>query len=162
MRTIQACFLGAASILLMTSTAWSDDIFCADKSGKLSVRTACKKGERIVPVNIPGPPGPKGDSGIDGDIGPAGVSGYEIVQAYTPLDTEVGKTATAYCPDGKKVFGGGGHGISADGTTIAASNPQHGVDGLSGGAWTASARYEPAADGFVWRLVVIAICAKVE
>lgn len=160
-RTITACFLGAASTLLMTSNAWSDDIFCADKSGKLSVRAACKKGERIVPVNIPGPPGPKGDPGINGDVGPAGISGYEIIPAYTSLDTEVGKTATAFCPEGKRVLGGGGHGISADGTTVAASYPQQAVDGTSGGAWTAYARYEPAAAGFVWRLVVYAICAKV-
>lgn len=161
MRTIRACLLGAASLLMMTSTAWSDDIFCADKSGKLSIRTSCKKGERIVPVNIPGPPGAKGDPGNDGEIGPAGISDYEIVPAYTSLDTEIGKTATAFCPVGKRVLGGGAHGISADGTTMAASYPQQGADGISGGAWTAYARYEPAAAGHVWRLVVYAICAKV-
>jgi hypothetical protein len=65
-------------------------------------------------VGVAGPQGPKGDTGATGSAGPAGpagtvgVSGYEIVSVSTNLNSKSSNVATASCPSGKKVVGGGG------------------------------------------------------
>ena len=55
-----------------------------------------------------GPAGPQGPGGPQGPAGPDGVAGLEIVHATTAADSDGEKTATAACPAGKKVVGGGG------------------------------------------------------
>jgi hypothetical protein len=61
-----------------------------------------------------GPQGPKGDAGPvgaqgpKGDTGRAGVSGYEVVTAEAQAGLFGRQTATAHCPLGKQVVGGGG------------------------------------------------------
>ena len=65
-----------------------------------------------LPVGGQGPAGPAGPQGPGGPQGPAGqngVAGVEIVHATTAADSDGEKTATAACPAGKKVVGGGGY-----------------------------------------------------
>jgi hypothetical protein len=58
-----------------------------------------------LPAGPQGPQGPKGDKG---DSGAPGISGYERVVALGPvLNAGDHATATATCPAGKKVLGGG-------------------------------------------------------
>ena len=67
-----------------------------------------------LPVGGQGPAGPAGPQGPGGPQGPAGqngVAGLEIVHATTAADSDGEKTATAACPAGKKVVGGGGYAV---------------------------------------------------
>jgi hypothetical protein len=58
-----------------------------------------------LPTGPQGPQGPKGDKG---DRGAPGISGYERVVGQGPvLNSGEHATATAPCPAGKKVLGGG-------------------------------------------------------
>jgi len=56
-----------------------------------------------------GPPGPQGPEGPQGAAGPPGpgVSQYEVATGIAFLQPGTGDTATASCPTGKKVLGGG-------------------------------------------------------
>jgi len=65
-----------------------------------------------LPAGQQGPAGPAGPQGPAGPAGPAGqngVAGLEIVHSTTAIDSDGEKTATATCPAGKKVVGGGGY-----------------------------------------------------
>ncbi|MFN8222609.1 MAG: hypothetical protein U0R50_05090 [Gaiellales bacterium] len=69
-----------------------------------------------------GPPGAKGDTGErgergdKGDKGDPGLAGVQIVTASSANDNLGGlKEATASCPSGKKVIGGGTESISSPG-----------------------------------------------
>lgn len=65
-----------------------------------------------LPAGQQGPAGPAGPQGPAGPAGPAGqngVAGLEIVHSQTAIDSDPEKTATAACPAGKKVVGGGGY-----------------------------------------------------
>ena len=104
-----------------------------------------------------GPAGPAGPAGPTGPAGPAGVSGWEIVTVLTAIDTSVTKAATAYCPPGKVVLGGGGF-TGSDAAAVTNSFAQHG-DGQPGRAWEMTAT-KLVNDGASWRLVVQAICAN--
>lgn len=74
-------YLSAALLTLLLHCTASDagaaDLFCVDKSGKLTVRTACKKGERSISLGAPGPQGPVGPQGTAGPVGPGGLSLYD-------------------------------------------------------------------------------------
>jgi hypothetical protein len=112
--------------------------------------------------------------------GPAGVSGYEIVAADgssneagvaigshqgNAVDAQQTQTATAYCPPGKKVTGGGVDVSFAPGITVNASHPQNppGQTGPSArdGGWTGIATIDPYLAGRLWNINVWAFCAAV-
>lgn len=60
------------------------------------------------PQGIPGPTGVPGQPGPQGAQGTSGISGYEIVEANSLFNnTERTKIASALCPAGKVVLGGG-------------------------------------------------------
>jgi hypothetical protein len=60
------------------------------------------------------PQGPKGDKGDTGSQGPPGLSGVEIVTANSVNNNAGGlKEATATCPAGKKMTGGGAQAVSS-------------------------------------------------
>jgi hypothetical protein len=97
----------------------------------------------------------QGVAGAIGPIGPAGtpgVSGWEIVTAMTPIDTDANKSVTAYCPASKVVVGGGGFGGNTQ-----SSFAQNSLSGEPGRAWALYATYP---EGLSWRLVVQAICVN--
>jgi Collagen triple helix repeat (20 copies) len=100
-----------------------------------------------------GPQGPKGDTGATGPQGPPGMSGMEVVTA-----TGV-RVATAECPAGKVIVGGGGH--AAQITAALSQSEPTGFTGPaqgSGGtfsAWSVTAVQANAA------VQATAICAKV-
>jgi len=72
------------------------------KNGSL-VAADFKAGQ--LPAGRQGPAGPQGPKG---DSGSPGISGYERVTTYTPpLNAGQFATASAECPAGKKVLGGG-------------------------------------------------------
>jgi hypothetical protein len=94
------------------------------------------------PVGPPGPAGSTGPAGPTGPVGPAGPTDSQIVEGTavsTPFNAPAGTifTATATCPAGKKVLGGGFQ-LSV---TITAQFAR--VDGMGSypsgpSAWTAS------------------------
>jgi hypothetical protein len=131
--------------------------------------TNCKSGETALDWSVQGPPGPagaqgaqglQGPQGVPGPAGAPGISGYERVLAQTAADTLDVKVATAECPSGKKVLGGGalvasppgGHQI---GVFIGDDFPR-----ADGQAWTVTAS-ESVENGAVWSLTAFAICAYV-
>lgn len=77
-----------------------------------------------------GDQGPQGDSGaqgrqgIQGPQGPAGVSGYQLVIGTTTAAGQSPAVASAQCPSGKHVLGGGGTpSVAGDDSAIVRSYP---------------------------------------
>lgn len=102
--------------------------------------------------------GPQGPQGVKGPAGPSGISGYEVVGLASPTSNGYKNlSASAKCPDGKKMLGGGGY-VSPSGepAAIYASWPDTGRN-----QWTVSARQYAADTQTYWGLYVFAICAKV-
>ena len=123
--------VGVAALLLGGSlgasmAAWADGegeviTGChSNQTGLLRVvsdTAQCRAEETVIQWNqqgVPGPPGPQGPEGPAGPTGPqgpaGGFSGYEIVSLeFTVPRSTVDFTyvATAFCPAGKLVVGGG-------------------------------------------------------
>jgi hypothetical protein len=117
----------------------------------------------IGPQGPQGPPGTgaQGPQGPEGPVGPQGppgtVTGFELVNVSSPTGGAASYTATAFCPAGKLLVGGG-YGISdVPGTfMVMASGPDHPVGAPSVG-WTVIAR---RTDGTVdWSVEAKALCA---
>jgi hypothetical protein len=126
----------------------------------------CKRNERPLDWNRQGVPGS---------------SGYQIVKAEggsnepgvavgshpgTTLDEQGTQYATAYCPSGKKVTGGGVDVSFAPGITVNASYPQNpwGQTGPSeqDGGWSGYATIDASLQGSRrWTIKVWAFCAAV-
>lgn len=103
-----------------------------------------------------GAQGAKGDKGDKGEAGTPGVSNVQIVNDSSVNNTATGlKTATASCPSGKKVIGGGAEIQSSPIYPITVNKP---LADLSG--WTASG-FKEAASGAFWGVVAYAVCATV-
>ena len=101
------------------------------------------------PKGDPGPQGPKGDTGHPGA---PGISGWQFVVAVqSTLAPGAKATASALCPDGKKVLGGGFN--VPDNFTVTESR------GMTfGGAWEAAVKNN-GLSGAIWS--VYAVCANV-
>jgi hypothetical protein len=84
---------------------------------------------------------------------PGGLAGWEIITVLTDIDTAQTKAATANCPSGKIVVGGGGF---TGGSSHAITNS---FAQFNGTAWQMTATKLNPNDGQSWRLVVQAICA---
>jgi hypothetical protein len=118
------------------------------KDGSL-LAAAFKAGQ--LPAGATGPQGAQGPKGDMGATGPAGIAGVELVVGPTSI-VNAGQLggATAYCPAGKKVLGGGGG--SEGNTTITNSGPgtdaQWGVNVVNN-------------EAFAVEVAAYAICAKV-
>ena len=88
-----------------------------------------------------GATGAKGDKGDPGEPGPAGVSGYQIVNSgiVNRGDAQLGPLGdrlVVYCPEGKKVVGGGEFVFAGN---VYASRPIFGSTlGADGSGWTSS------------------------
>jgi len=88
---------------------------CYDKqSGQVRIIDAednmpkgCGPKESSVSWNVQGAAGQDGQDGQDGTDGQDGVSGYERVYAQSAMNSSYEKNVWAYCPDGKKIIGGG-------------------------------------------------------
>jgi len=107
------------------------------------------------PVGPAGPAGAPGATGATGPAGVPGISGLEIVTVSSATDSLGLKLATASCPVGKKVIGGGGRLVGASGfVALDESYPlgttQYRVYG---------SEVNPTASN--WRVDAFAICASV-
>jgi hypothetical protein len=135
---------------------------------------------QLGPQGLPGPQGPQGEAGLQGEMGlqgpqgepgpqgaagPAGISGYEVVYYESNFDSETPKRGGAFCPNGKRVIGGGaevfpgiavGGGLRNSPAAITSSLPVL----LTYDEWFASAS-EITPDNGNWQLSVYAICANV-
>lgn len=177
-RTVVAAIAAASVAIAVSSIAYatteaSDATISAcyrEKSGALRVIDAnsgesCKKREKLLAWNRQGMPG---------------VSGYQIVKAEggsnqpgvavgshpgTTLDEQHTQHATAYCPPGKKVTGGGVDVSFAPGISVNASYPQNpwGQTGPSeqDGGWSGYATIDPSVQDRLWTIKVWAFCATV-
>ncbi len=122
------------------------------KAGQLPVGPAGDRGAQ----GPTGPQGPIGPQGLQGVPGGPGISGYEIVTSESPFSSDPGRGATADCPTGKVVIGGGGRVFgSVDGIALFASDPS-----MDGSSWSAEAR-EIVSNAGDWSVMALAICAKV-
>ena len=103
-----------------------------------------------------GPQGPQGATGATGATGPqgpaGGVSGYEIVSVTVERSASPFSSATAACPDGKSVLGGG-YFLNA-----AASVTQNEPWSIGIG-WLVFVRWDGTAAGFE-AVTATAICAN--
>jgi hypothetical protein len=102
-----------------------------------------------------GPAGPQGPAGPSGPAGPAAPAVVPTTAAGASAnDPNSPKTATATCPDGKRVTGGGYALVPNDpGIILTASAPV----GVTGWSATATELSLPAATN--WQLLVFAVCA---
>jgi hypothetical protein len=117
------------------------------KAGQLPAGSQGPKGE-------PGPQGPAGPLGLrgeKGDAGAPGISGYEIVIANALIAANAEGSATAACPAGKKVLGGGW----ADTGDFRARGSRPSADGASWWAFAKNNANIPSG------LIAYAVCAKV-
>lgn len=122
---------------LVVQTANSVLYACAhDNDGRLRVVAAgeaCRNAETAISWGLVGPegpqgpqgePGPPGPQGEPGPMGPSGLSGLEIVTGVVAGENRV---ASASCPEGKVVLGGGGQtatlGSASTPPPITASRP---------------------------------------
>lgn len=101
---------------------------------------------------------PAGPQGPAGPAGPVGVSAYQIVEVDSPQDASGTKQATAACPSGKRVLGGGSQ-ISGPGKQFVADNG--GYPSSNGTAFTAEGQNVLVGTPVIWQLKVYAICATV-
>jgi hypothetical protein len=103
-----------------------------------------------------GPAGPQGPVGPAGQTGPPGVSARQVTYATSANDSSSFKTASATCPAGKQMLGGGAAITPAGATVPVALTSSY----FNGTAWVGSARETSAYSGS-WIVNVIAICATV-
>ena len=118
----------------------------------------------LGPPGPPGPRGPHGSAGAQGLQGPPGpsLSGYEMIRADTPNDSQDVKQLQIPCPTGKSVIGGGARvdrqgALVALGTSLPApALPTAGT----GPGWLAEA-FETTPTNNNWSLYAFVICATV-
>jgi hypothetical protein len=103
-----------------------------------------------------GPAGPQGPVGPQGAAGAPGVSGRELRAATSTNDSSSFKTASAACPSGKQMLGGGVAITPTSASVPVALTTSY----FNGTAWVGSARETTGFSG-TWVLNVIAICATV-
>jgi hypothetical protein len=109
-----------------------------------------------LPRGPAGPAGPQGPVGPQGTAGAPGVSGRELRAATSTNDSSAFKTASASCPAGKQMLGGGVAITPTNASVPVAITTSY----FNGTAWVGSAR-ETSPFGGSWVLNVIAICATV-
>jgi hypothetical protein len=130
--------------------------------------SATDKVEAFTPdcAGSPGPQGPPGPAGPQG--GPQGIPGISGLQYITGPFVHIGKsstdTATASCPAGKKVIGGGYTTTVPNPSSASPSALQIFSSGPSGtSAWSVSATNTSSGAGNLGlRLTAYAICAVVQ
>jgi hypothetical protein len=129
----------------------NDQVRSADvRDGSLLARDF-KAGE----LGATGAQGPKGDTGLPGE---PGMSGYVQVNAFSAGDSSQEQSATATCPQGTKVVGGGAvinTGGSRVDLALASSLP------ISDGSGWAASGVETTAHAGTWTVNARAICANV-
>jgi hypothetical protein len=171
-------------VVAMATTAFAGQgptlVLCAKAKGgvvkqgaPLKLRTACTAKEVAVdpdavglrgPAGAPGQngtDGTDGTNGTDGTDGAPGLSGLEVVTADGPthISGVMLSSATASCPGGKSVIGGGVGGVQVGGGSfnqggvlesfpITTSSPQ---------GWFGSMLAQSSDD---WKARVFAICAN--
>jgi hypothetical protein len=117
------------------------------KPGQLPAGPRGEKGEK----GDAGAQGPKGDKGDTGAAGAPGISGLQtILGAGVSVDPGQHGSASATCPAGKKVLGGGG---GSEGTI-----PITDLGPINDGTWIVTARNDTASPVSI---KAIAICANV-
>jgi hypothetical protein len=110
-------------------------------------------------TSAPGPGGPKGATGSQGPVGAKGdpgISGYVQVDHVSAFDSDTPKFASAPCPAGMTVIGGGITVNASDGpVAVQQSVP------LADGSGCGGEAYETAPFAGNWDVDARAICAKV-
>jgi len=125
--------------------------------------TNCKSTETSLTWNQTGPKGSTGARGVTGDTGAtgpagsAGASGYQVVVVDSSNDTSDYKTATAICPAGKQILGGGAGVFWHVGDPT--PHPKLISSFIFNGGWYGEA--DDGGAGAKWYLEAQAICATV-
>jgi hypothetical protein len=106
-----------------------------------------------------GDKGEKGEKGEKGDTGSPGVSSPQYVFGESANDSNPAKSASAPCPPGKRVVGGGGYATalsSQGGPALVSSSPTTDLT-----KWVASAIETSSTFSTSWEVIAVAICAHV-
>jgi len=120
---------------------------------------AASVGEASYSLSIIEPvPGPQGDVGPQG---PAGVSGYTVMTAVSPNDSQETRIVSATCPAGKVVLGGGQLVLPFTAAVYRAIAVPTSRPNATNNGWTAGAVEIPTNYTSNWQLTVYAICAAV-
>jgi hypothetical protein len=124
---------------------------------------------RAGPAGPVGPAGPMGPVGRTGPAGPAGpaddnvhLGAFQVVNATSPSNSAVSKSAVAACPEGKFVLGGGGGVLPTGGfDTLALGHSMPMLEG-SGGLPDVYRVYghETAPTAQNWAVRATALCAR--
>jgi hypothetical protein len=160
-----AALIGAGSMAAVGSIAWASIpndggliTGCYQKTtGALRVidteHADCRANETALSWNQQGE---QGDPGEPGEF-----TGYEVVRAEGARNADGVKTAVAYCPEGKRVLGGGVVAGEREGVAVTNTFPQNGLTGEPNSAWEGVV---VRTDGFtgVWGIATFAICAAVD
>ena len=109
----------------------------------------------------PGPQGPQGPTGPQGVAGPSGpLSGRVLITAQGTAAPNAFGTASATCPTGKKVLGGGFTGLTGNVTQVSHNSPKpNPTSGFSDTTWEVILYNS---DTFPQVFTVYAICANAE
>ena len=147
---VVAVLLGACAIGI---PSYADAaVLCANPSGLVSLRTACKSNETVIDPAALGLVGPPGSPGI---------SGWERVVAMTTCDIGGFCNGTASCSTGKRLLGGGAqptHGGAPPGVQVVINASL----AISDDTWFAQALTIPFTPiGFIGPQITI-LCANVE
>jgi hypothetical protein len=115
------------------------------------------------PAGPAGPQGAKGDAGARGPSGPSGpggppgISGYRIVNAYSPESSDSSQLAIASCPAGMKVIGAAGQLYYGGGGPVALTAIRAHTDGSG----VEAVGQEMAPYAGMWSVNATAYCATV-
>jgi hypothetical protein len=130
---------------------------CKDKDIQIHWNQQGPKGDQgeVGPTGLAGPQGPQGPQGLQGA---SGMSGLQVVTASSALSSSGLQSATASCPNGKSVLGGGAFPVNLpyDNSRIYFSRPSSNLDGWSAGIKNAGG---PSVS---WQVTVYAVCAYVQ
>lgn len=148
--------LTLAALLIVTAMPAMVEaaVLCANPSGSIFVRTACKSGETALDpatlglVGPPGPAGPRGEAGPAGPMGPigatgsSGVSGWEQKTGHFECSNQSYCAGYLSCPAGKRLLGGGAYYVYGPGpdpvqVSINTSTP------IDNATWFANAVTDP-------------------
>ena len=141
-------------VVLLCVTGWTGQVRYITSAAQCTTGTVVEFNQQ----GAPGPQGPPGPQGAQGPVGPAGSGGVsgreEVIVTDNPGIPGTELSATAFCPPGKAVVGGG----------AAVSDPTwHLTQSRAGGSnnWIGVAALAPGLPADTAVLTVSAICADV-
>ena len=152
--TINGCYSNGGALKVLTPTATT----CPGGYVPIHWNVTGPKGDQGIP-GIQGTQGPKGDTGATG----RGITGSHLVIATSATDASNLHFATASCPAGEHVTGGGGRILGLIGLGNAAANVlQDSSPQADRSGWNVEAFWNGSDPIQSWGVSAYAICAQID